>query len=187
MSVRRGWQSALVASTLLACVSCALPYAGTPYKGHAVELPGRVHAEFFDVGGQSVAYNNIESPGDAGMPVNVIRVKEDGVPVSVQINDVSTVDNPAASEPAGSMAVGMIVSGEWLRFTVDVPVGGFFVPQWRLAAFTPDGTDVPVSTKVILHTMLVSTVNKHILLQCTDLCARVLCLTPSLRSVYRSR
>jgi hypothetical protein len=148
MSLLRGPRLALVASTLLGYVNCAVPYMGTPYNAASVELPGRLQAEFFDLGGQGVAYNNIEAPGEEELPENVIRVEEDGVPVSVQINDVSTANNPAASEPAGAMAVGMITSGEWLRFTVDIPVGGYFVPQWRLAAFSPEGTDVPVSTKV---------------------------------------
>jgi hypothetical protein len=172
MSSPRAWQCALVASTLLGYVSAAVPYLGTPYEARSVELPGRLQAEFFDLGGQGVAFNNIEAPGEEELPENVIRVEEDGLPMSVQINDVSTVNNPAASEPAGAMAVGMITSGEWLRFTVDVPVGGYFVPQWRLAAFSPEGADVPVSTKVKLPTLLIDLLATScccILLKCTNM------------------
>jgi hypothetical protein len=119
-------------------------YAGLPYEGVVVTLPGVVEAEYFDTGGQNIAYNNVEA--NVPMPDNVIRLNEDGVDVAIQINDVAATTNPGASEEDGAMAVGMGMSTEWMRYTINVPAGATFSPTWRIATW--DGADGPVSVNV---------------------------------------
>ncbi|KAG5175600.1 hypothetical protein JKP88DRAFT_261637 [Tribonema minus] len=123
---------------------------GTPYV--PTTLPGVLEAEYFDMGGEGIAYHNIELEADATMPENKLRVEEDGEPVALQINDVSGATNPDASEAAGELAVGMGVTGEWMRYTVDVPAAGVFTATWRIAVHDPNGALLPVVTKIVRGT-----------------------------------
>ncbi len=84
---------------------------GGPYLGSPVPVPGRIEAEHFDLGGEGVAYHDVE-PANIG---NFFRVDE-GV-------DLEPV--------AGGYAVYWIVAGEWLEFTFSVAEAGYydFVPH----------------------------------------------------------
>ena len=82
----------------------------TPYGGTAVELPGTVEAENFDVGGEEVTYHdsNTDFEGDAAS----YRSDHGGV----DIKKVSGV----------GYTIGFTHSGEWLEYTIDVKKAGYY-------------------------------------------------------------
>ncbi len=74
-----------------------------PFGGTVDNLPGRVEAENYDTGGESVAYYNTT----AGNPGGAYRSDDVGV--------------EATTDTDGGYDVGYLNSGEWLEYTVNVP------------------------------------------------------------------
>lgn len=85
-----------------------------PYGGTAWNIPGKIEAEDFDTGGQSIAYNDL-STGNAG---NGYRPAED-------------VDIQGASE--GGFNIGWVANTEWLEYTVNVAAAGAYKLDVRVA------------------------------------------------------
>ncbi|HEY9048158.1 MAG TPA: PQQ-dependent sugar dehydrogenase [Ohtaekwangia sp.] len=85
-----------------------------PYGGTARNIPGRIEAEDFDTGGQSIAYNDLTT-GNAG---NSYRTTED-------------VDIQACSE--GGFNLGWVLTTEWLEYTINVTTAGIYTGQVRIA------------------------------------------------------
>ncbi|KAG5189965.1 hypothetical protein JKP88DRAFT_352878 [Tribonema minus] len=141
-------------------LAVAAAYKGWPYFDAIPNVSGEftLEAEWFDMGGQGVAYNNIFQAND--QPPNFIRLQEPivkegkDVPVALQINDVQGSTDPSgkATEGDGEIAVGMGVAGEWMRYTINVPVGGTFETVWRVAVYDASGADVAIETKLTVGT-----------------------------------
>jgi hypothetical protein len=87
------------------------PLGGTPSKPLAV--PGRIQAEDYDLGGESVAYHDT-TPGNAGGAYRTDNV------------DIETEN--------GVTNVGWIRDGEWLRYTVNVTRAGDYSLALRVAS-----------------------------------------------------
>ncbi len=82
---------------------------GTPYLGAAFAVPGKIQAEFYDLGGEGVAYHDNEA-FNLGVPFR----SEEGV------------DIEASNDIGGGYNIGWIEDGEWVEFTVDVPEDGLY-------------------------------------------------------------
>lgn len=78
----------------------------------------RIEAEDFDSGGEGVAYHDT-TPGSNG---------------PVQYRSESDVDLADCLDIDGRYCVGWIATGEWLNYTIDVPVGTYDIGV-RLAAW----------------------------------------------------
>jgi hypothetical protein len=92
-------------------------YAGTPYTGTPIAVPGTFEAENFDKGGSNVAYRDLTS-GNAGG----------------QYRSADSVDIVASSDSAGGgYVVNYIQSGEWLAYTINVPADGNYEIALRAA------------------------------------------------------
>jgi beta-glucosidase len=74
-----------------------------PFGGVAYNLPGRIEAENYDTGGESVAYYNTT----VGNPGGVYRSDDVGIETT--------------TDAGGGYDVGYINGGEWLEYTVNVP------------------------------------------------------------------
>ena len=85
---------------------------GGPYAGTPAAVPGRIEAENYDLGGEGIAYHDVD-PANIGM---VYRTDE-GV----------DLENAAG----GGYDVNWIVAGEWLEYTISVPETGYytFIPH----------------------------------------------------------
>ena len=83
----------------------------TPYKSHPV--PGRIEAEDYDLGGETIAYHDT-TPGNSGG-----AYRHDDV-------DIETAN--------GITNVGWIRNGEWLLYTLNVPTAGFYQMSARVAS-----------------------------------------------------
>jgi hypothetical protein len=88
-----------------------------PYLGSPFVLPARIEAEDFDVGGEGVAYHDTD-PGNNGRQY---RTSED-------------VDVQACADEGGGYNVGWLIEGEWLEYTLEVPVAGEYPIQVRVAS-----------------------------------------------------
>lgn len=98
------------------------PGVQTPYKSHT--LPTRVEAEDYDLGGEGVAYHDVES-ANLG---KAYRLAE-----GVDIEKTSVGYN-----------IGYIRAGEWTEYTVNVPSAGTYTVTFRVAGWTT-GRQIAVS------------------------------------------
>ena len=92
------------------------PPLQTPFGGTAWNIPGTVEAEYYDNGGQGVAYNDI----NAANLGNAFR--SDGV-------DIENCN-------VGGYNLGYIVTDEWVEYTVNVTANGKYSINALLAATT---------------------------------------------------
>jgi hypothetical protein len=104
------------------------PYpAGTPWP-----VPGMIQAENYDLGGEGVAYHD-ESAGNDGVDGDLYRTDD--------------VDIHNSGAPR---YLHLVQDGEWLEYTIDVPVGGIYNIDLRVGPKYPgsaltvflDGVDV---------------------------------------------
>ena len=105
-----------------------VPTAG-PYSGVPVAVPGRVEAENFDRGGDSVSYHD-STAGNAG---GAYRATD--------------VDLQACAE--GGYNLGWTAAGEWLNYTVNVAAAGNYVAQLRVAS--PSGASLHAGFNTASH------------------------------------
>ncbi|MEW7291502.1 glycosyl hydrolase family 8 [Aquimarina sp. 2304DJ70-9] len=87
------------------------PYAGTP-----VIIPGKIEAENYDLGGQTIAFNDVTASNQGG------TYRNDAVDI-----EPST---------AGGHNVGWIQAGEWLEYTIDVTASKTYTLECSVAAIS---------------------------------------------------
>jgi hypothetical protein len=105
-----------------------------PFKGTAHVIPGRIEAEEYDLGGEGLAYHEANANGNEGN----VTLRND----EVDIESTQDID--------GTYNVAYILQGEWLEYTINVPVSGKYDLNARVAAdgdgklfhIEMDGTDV---------------------------------------------
>jgi len=116
ISLRIHW---LISATLLLCATAATSNAQTPYK--TLNIPGTIECEDFDNGGEGVAYHDT-SPGNSG-----------GQYRSTDVDIGYTNDGP------GSLAVGYVYAGEWLKYTVNVAKTSTYTIKFRVNSWGTNG------------------------------------------------
>jgi poly(3-hydroxybutyrate) depolymerase len=92
-----------------------------PFNGVALQIPGRIEAEEYDLGGEGLAYHEVNSNGNEGQA----PFRDDEVDIEV----TGDVD--------GNYNISYILQGEWLAYTVEVAGTGYYDLDLRVAA---DGT-----------------------------------------------
>ncbi|HEX8963118.1 MAG TPA: carbohydrate-binding protein, partial [Rhodocyclaceae bacterium] len=92
-------------------------YAGTPFTGTPIPLPGSFEAENFDGGGQNIAYYDT-TPGNLG---GQYRTSED-------VDIISSCDSAG-----GGYVVNNFAAGEWMNYTVNATTSGSYTFQLRAA------------------------------------------------------
>jgi SOS-response transcriptional repressor LexA len=99
--------------------------ARSPYWGSPADLSvaAEIQAEDFDEGGEGVSYHDVDA-GDAG---NCYRPLTD-------------VDIDCYSLPGSSAYVGWTQAGEWLEYTVNVPIDGYYQAEISVASKGQGGT-----------------------------------------------
>jgi beta-glucanase (GH16 family) len=97
------------------------PIGQSPFGGQARVIPGRIEAEDFDEGGEGVAYHDCDAANQGG----AYRPGEG-------------VDIQACGE--GGFNVGWMCANEWIEYTVDVPTGGLYRLDARVASQSSGGT-----------------------------------------------
>lgn len=88
----------------------------TPYGGTARNIPGKIEAEHYDLGGQGIAFNEL-SDGNSGSSFRT-----------------DNVDIQATTDVGGGYNIGWVSAGEWLEYTVNVTTSGTYNFEVRVAA-----------------------------------------------------
>lgn len=88
-----------------------------PYLGAAFVLPTRIEAEDYDDGGDGVAYSDTDPSNNGG-----------------QYRPTEGVDIEVCTDVGGGFNVGWVAPGEYLEYTVNVPVSGLYFLDVRLAS-----------------------------------------------------
>ena len=113
-------------------VSCSPAYktlnAGRPWQNKIQAIPGKVECEFYNEGGEGIAYHDSDSINNGsgklnpanGSYLNEFRMKE-GVDISYT-KPHGIDDNPynRVSRDMGQLYVGWTKPGEWINYTVRV-------------------------------------------------------------------
>jgi GH35 family endo-1,4-beta-xylanase len=121
-------------STVSSAVTITVTAEQAPFKGTAHLVPGRIQAEEYDLGGEGVAYHEVNTNGNEGKA----ELRND------QVDIETTGDN------SGTYNVGYILKGEWLEYTLNVAATAPYSFDLRVAAngdgrvmhVEIDGTDV---------------------------------------------
>jgi hypothetical protein len=132
----------LLFSVLTACrVNTLGDYRGIPfsdaiYHGGAQHIPGRLQCEYYDMGGEGIAYHDSDSinsgsgrlnPAD-GSYLHEFRINE-AVDISYTKFRDPAIDNNQYNlvEPEkDKLYVGWTAPGEWVKYTVDVAKSGTY-------------------------------------------------------------
>ena len=113
-----------------------LPYTDNLYHGGAQTIPGKVQCEYYDLGGQNIAYNDSDTinsgsgrlnPAD-GSYLHEFRMHE-AVDISYTKFQDPHVDNNAYNfvEPEkDQLYIGWTIPGEWTKYTVKVEKSGTY-------------------------------------------------------------
>lgn len=109
-------------------------YKGKPWNNNIQQIPGKVQCEFYDIGGEGVAFHDSDSINEGSgklNPVNGFFLNEFRLNESVDISYTKsneTDNNPYNKvEPLmNQLYVGWTVPGEWLNYTVNVQKTGIY-------------------------------------------------------------
>jgi hypothetical protein len=122
----------LIAFLVIALISCTSVYkamnAGKPWKNKIQKIPGRIECEFYNEGGEGIAYHDSDSINNGsgklnpanGSFLNEFRMNE-GVDISyTKAHDID--NNPYNKVPRDidELYVGWTKPGEWINYTVKV-------------------------------------------------------------------
>lgn len=99
-----------------------------PYLMRAHAVPGRVEAEYFDLGGPGVAYSDISSTNTGG----TIRLSE-------------AVDIGLSGDIGGGYAIEDVTRREWVTYTVHAAKAGVYRLSARLSALSDGTLDVQIN------------------------------------------
>ncbi len=123
------WYMVLIIPAIL--YSCN-SYKGSPFTGVPQQIPGKVQCEFYDLGGEGLAYHDTDSVNNGsgklnpvnGNPLHEFRIEE-GVDISYTKTN-GTDDNPYndVMPEMNQLYVGWTEPGEWMKYTVDVKETG---------------------------------------------------------------
>lgn len=136
----------LLASAVFAQTTDA--YKGKPYKGSAQVIPGRIEAELYDLGGQGVAYNDVDAVNNGSGKLNTGNTEQDkfrqeeGVDISYTKPHDKTVGG--TPEKTGDLYLGWTAAGEWVKYTVDVQTPGTYQIKAHISSKT-DAAEISVA------------------------------------------
>jgi hypothetical protein len=149
----------------IALISCAFIYknAGKAWQGKMQQLPGRLECEYYDEGGEGVAYHDTDRINNGsgklnpanGAFLNEFRMKEG---VDISYTKTGNIDNnPYNKVPRdlNKFYVGWTQPGEWINYTVKVnktgtyPIGVLYTANGNGAiSLDLDGKDATGPMKI---------------------------------------
>lgn len=109
-----------------------IPYTDTAYKKGIQTLPGKLHCEFYDFGGEGIAYHDSDTINSGSGNLNKIdgsylhgfRVNE---PVDISFtkpNDIDDNDYNMVDPKMEQLYLGWTNPGEWTKYTINVKTTG---------------------------------------------------------------
>jgi hypothetical protein len=89
----------------------------SPYGGVVANIPGKIEAENYDLGGQGVAYNDNDAINSGG-----------------QYRTTDGVDVEGAGDTGGGFDIGFTNAGEWMEYTVNITATAAYTLEVRVAS-----------------------------------------------------
>jgi hypothetical protein len=105
-------------------------YPGKPFQGRLQPIPGQLECEFYDEGGEGVAYHETDGRNHGSGELNKGSAnrdnfrKEESVDVSYTKNDWDNSEFNRVPQELGRFYLGWTARGEWVRYTVDITKAG---------------------------------------------------------------
>jgi hypothetical protein len=147
---------------------CSIDITAQTYKGKAWHdsvqtIPGKIQCEYYDEGGQGIAYSDSDSlnngsgklnPND-GIYLNTFRMNEG---VDISYTKTNTVDNNAYNivEPLmNQLYVGWTKPGEWINYTVEIKKAGTYLVSLMYTANADGKISLSLDGKDISGKLLV--------------------------------
>lgn len=107
-----------------------IPYSDSQYKGGAQIIPGKIQCEYYDLGGEGIAFHDSDSINSGSGHLNVadgsylheFRMNE-AVDISfTKFQDPAIDNNPynVVEPEKDQLYVGWTKPGEWIKYTVNV-------------------------------------------------------------------
>ena len=137
----------LLTFSVLTIVSCSSKFVPSKYEGNAwnaQSIPGKIQCEFYDKGGEAIAYHDADSINNGsgklnpanGNYLNEFRMKE-GVDISyTKSNNVDNNPFNVVVPQMDQLYVGWTQPGEWINYTIRVEKTG----NYRIALmYTANG------------------------------------------------
>jgi hypothetical protein len=100
-------------------ITVAQPSTEIPYNGTAANIPGVIQAEYYDLGGEGLAYHDDDASNNGG----AFRTFEG-------------VDIENTADLGGGYDVGWINTGEWIKYIINVTQSGTYTMTARVATGT---------------------------------------------------
>jgi hypothetical protein len=139
----------LIVALLISFFSCAVnretTNSGAAWQHKIQQIPGRVQCEYYNTGGEGIAYHDSDSINNGsgklnpanGAFLNEFRMHE-GVDISYTKAHDHIDDNPynVVAPKTDQLYVGWTVPGEWIKYTVNISRSG----SYRIGAmYTSNG------------------------------------------------
>jgi hypothetical protein len=140
-------------------------YKGRAWNDTIQQIPGKIQCEFYDLGGEGVAYHDTDSinngsgklnPSD-GEFLNEFR-KGEGVDISYTKFRDPPIDNNAYNvvDPImNQLYVGWTVPGEWINYTVNVNITGIYNVGFMYTASGDGGISLDIDGKPLTSVILI--------------------------------
>lgn len=139
-------------------------YHGQPWQNKPQHIPGKIECEWYDRGGEGVAYHDSDSINNGsgklnpvnGDPLNEFRMAE-GVDISyTKGHDIDNNPYNKVSPVLNQLYVGWTQPGEWVNYTVDVNKTGAYIVGLMYTAngegsisFDADGKELAANVKIL--------------------------------------
>ncbi|WP_276381100.1 carbohydrate-binding protein [Flavobacterium sp. H4147] len=107
---------------------------GKPWKGTFQQIPGKIECEFYDEGGEGIAYHDTDTDNNGsgklnpvnGNPLHEFRIKE-GVDISyTKDGDIDNTSFNKVSRSLNQLYLGWTQPSEWINYSVEVQKSGTY-------------------------------------------------------------
>jgi hypothetical protein len=140
-------------------------YKGKPWTGTPQIIPGKVQCEFYDLGGEGVAYHDNDSVNNGsgrlnpanGDFFNEFRIQE-GVDISyTKTGDVDNNNYNFVMPQMKQLYVGWTMPGEWMNYSVDVQKTGTYYVGLMYTSNGDGGISLSMDGKDLAGTIHITT------------------------------
>lgn len=139
-------------------------YKGKPWNNRAQEIPGKIHCEWYDLGGEGIAFHDKDSINNGsgklnpanGTFLNEFRMKE-GVDISyTKARDIDNSPFNLVEPIIGELYVGWTESNEWINYSIKINKSGFYATDLMYTASGDGGIVFLIDGKEISSEIVVT-------------------------------
>lgn len=146
-----------------ASVSYSQQYKGKAWDNHPQEIPGKIQCEWYDQGGEGIAYHDMDSVNNGsgklnpanGTFLNEFRMKEG---VDISYTKSREIDNNPYNlvEPMmDQLYVGWTKPGEWINYTIRVNKTGTYTLGLMYTASGDGGISLQLGERKLTDELLI--------------------------------